>query len=86
MPRAANCTARNPNVIDRIVVSTEPMTEKNPFTAHAHATYSSPWSVEPRRPGASPNGMNMPRQKPSGRARASATTTRTARLCRQRRR
>ena len=31
---------RKPNVIDRIVVSTEPMTEKNPLTAHAHATYS----------------------------------------------
>ena len=35
------CTARNPNDIDRMVVSTEPMTEKKPFTAHAHATYSS---------------------------------------------
>ena len=29
-------------------MSTEPMTEKNPFTAHAHATYSSPCSVSAR--------------------------------------
>ena len=35
----------NPKVIDRIVVSTEPMTEKNPFTAHDHAMYSSACSL-----------------------------------------
>lgn len=76
MPSAPNCTAWNPKVIDRIVVKTDPITEKNPFTAHDHATYSSPWFVsEPTR--VRPSGMNMPRQSPSGVRIATVNSTRT---------
>ena len=59
-------TARNPNDIARIVVSVEPMTEKKPLTAQAHATYdyafgSFKWLTTRR-----PRGMNRQRQRSIG--------------------
>jgi hypothetical protein len=52
------------------------MTAKNPFTAHDQATYCSPCVVsEPTR--TKPNGMNIPRHKPSGVITATANNTRT---------
>ena len=36
--RPSTSTARNPSVIESIVVSTDPITEQKPLTAHAHAT------------------------------------------------
>jgi hypothetical protein len=60
-----------------IVVSTAPMTEAKPLTAHAHATYSRSNDVSPAT-ARSPTGMNAPRQRPSGLSSRKATTTRSA--------
>ena len=49
-------TARNPNSIDRRVLSTAPHTEAKPLTAHPHATYS-------REVGQSPDGTEAERHE-----------------------
>ena len=56
---------RKPYVIDTIVVSVEPITEKNPLIAQPHATYSLLCSASVATSEMA-SGMNMPRQNPSG--------------------
>ena len=59
----------------RIVVSTAPITDAKPFTAHPQATYSRGCLVVAAT-APSPKGMNVPRQMPSGASTTNATTTR----------
>ena len=61
----------------RIVERIDAMTEKKPFTAQAHATYSRGLLGRDSRRCESPSGMNVPRQRPTGAMSSTVSAMRT---------
>ncbi len=52
-------TARNPKLIESTIARIEAITEKNPFTAHAQATYSRGWTSSSEIAHPSPSGVEL---------------------------